>query len=137
MFKRAIPKCTAEQQARQDKARAAGCIACRIEMCEQPFNTEINHITVSGRQLGQDFTEALCQWHHRGICKPGYTANDMQIEYGPSLLHNKRHFVRIYGDWRERLSFQNELIGYDKHVVARPERKRTSLSSKKIVERAA
>lgn len=135
-FKRAIPKATPAQQECQDNARAAGCIACRKEGCAQPFPTEINHITRNGRQLGQDFTEALCSHHHRGICKPGFTVNDMQIEYGPSLLHNKRHFVRVYGDWRERLKFQNDLIGV-KHATHEPQRKRTSLTSKKVLPRAA
>lgn len=134
-FKRAIPRCTPIQQERQDKARAAGCIACRIEGCREPFPREINHMAHYGRQLGQDFTECLEGWHHRGLCLEGYTVEDMQIEFGPSLFHNKRLFELRYGDWRKRLEYQNALI--DVKTVAEPSRKRSSLSSKKCVSRKA
>jgi hypothetical protein len=134
-LRRAIPKCTPEQQERQDKARACGCTSCRVEMCAQPLPTEINHIAERGRQIGQDYTEALCQWHHRGICVNGMTSRDMTREYGPSLAKNPRAFVDSYGDTNERLRFQNDLIGWK----GEPQRyqKHTSLSSSKIVRRAA
>jgi len=122
-FARAIAPCTPAQQARQDTARARGCICCVMEMCDQPFHTEINHQTIRGMQISQDATEALCAWHHRGICLPGMSVNAMRAKYGPSLLHHKREFVRVYGDHLERLEFQNAYIGHkptEPEVVALP-----------------
>lgn len=133
-FKRAIPPCTPEQQARQDRCREVGCIACKMELCNQPLPTEINHIAERGKQLGQDYTEALCQWHHRGICIPGNTVRAMTLAFGPSLL-SRRAFVERYGNTEERLSFQNELIGWT--GTAERYRKRTALTATKRVPRAA
>jgi len=112
MFKRAIPKPTQAEQDRQDRARACGCIACRIEICVQPLSTEIHHQTQSGRQISQRHTVALCSWHHRAICVPGMTRTEMEREYGPSL-HRPRKFFERYGDNAEQLQFQDELIGYE------------------------
>lgn len=112
-FKRAIPPCTPEQQARQDLCREKGCIACRMELCEQPLHTEIHHQTKSGRQISQDAAVALCAWHHRGICLPGMRSSDMRALYGPSLAKNPRAFFETYGDNAEQLKFQNDLIGHN------------------------
>lgn len=133
-FRRAIGQPTPEQQARQDLCREKGCIACRMELCEQPLPTEINHIADRGKQLGQDWTEALCGWHHRAICLPGKTARQMTLEYGPSLL-SPRAFRDRYGSNAERLEFQNALIGW----TGEPQKyeKHTALSSDKIIKSAA
>lgn len=136
MFKRAIGKPTAEEQSRQDRARERGCIACLMFVVPQPNQTEINHQTKCGRQISQDATEALCAWHHRSICVPGITSREMTREYGPSLAKNPREFVRIFGDNAERLKFQNELIGVTERIAI-VEKKRTSLSSKKVLPRQA
>lgn len=131
---RAIGQPTPEQQARQDLCREKGCIACRMELCDQPLPTEINHIADRGKQLGQDWTETLCSWHHRAICLPGMTERQMTLEYGPSL-HRHRKFVERYGSNAERLEFQNALIGWK----GEPEiyKKRTALTSSKSIPRAA
>lgn len=116
MFKRAIPKPTKEQQERQDKIRERGCLACWME-CElrdiDPMEcglTEIHHLTVSGRQIGQDETIALGQWHHRSICLPQMSSSDMREEFGPSLAKGSKTFHAHYCSNEELLALQNELI---------------------------
>lgn len=135
MLKRAIPAPTAAQQQRQDDARAAGCIACRMEPCKQPFPTEIHHQTSYGRQIGQDHTEAECSWHHRGICLPGLTTSQMTRAYGPSLATDSKAFAIRYGGNVERLDFQNALIGWK--GTPEPYHKRKPLTSKKCLPRVA
>lgn len=135
MFKRAIGKPTAEEQSRQDRARERGCIACLMQMCEQPNATTVHHQTKNGKQLGQDHTVALCEWHHQEICVPGTSRSEMEREYGPSL-RRPRQFFFIYGDNEEQRKFQNELLGV-MDAMAEVHKKRTSLSSKKIVPRQA
>ena len=117
MFRRAIAPPTAEQQARQDAARELGCIACRQwknypMMKTQCGPSEIHHQTRSGsgRQIGQDETVCLGSWHHRAICLPGYTASQMEAEFGPSLARGSKPFYRVFGTNYEQLQFQNELI---------------------------
>ena len=113
MFKRAIPPCTPIQQERQDRARSCGCIACVIECLPQPNASEIHHQTKYGRQIGQDHSVCLCQWHHRGICVIGKTSREMAFEFGPSLAKQPRKFFDIYGANAEQLEFQNRLIGWE------------------------
>ena len=110
-MKRAIPKPTPEQQARQDKARAMGCIACRMDgVANQCGWSQIHHQTQSGRQLGQDETVCLGAWHHMGQCLPGYTSTDMKIEFGPSLAKGSKPFYERYGTNAEQLEYQNRII---------------------------
>lgn len=112
MFKRAIAKCTPEQQARQDKCRNFGCIACirdgNVNLCG---SDEIHHLTVSGRTISQDHTIALGQWHHRAICKNGFTSTQMERKFGPSLAKGSKTFHARYGTNDDLLKYQNELIG--------------------------
>jgi hypothetical protein len=124
-FKRAIGKPNAEQQSRQDRCRAAGCIHCRLETRAraghvnfynlQVFGTgmpvEIHHQTYQGRQLGQDETVASCSWHHRAICLPNVNSTQMLNLYGPSLAKGSKPFTQRYGTNAEQLDYQNALIG--------------------------
>ena len=116
MFKRAIPKPTPDQQSRQDKCRAAGCIACKqdgtyfIAWAAQ-IHPEIHHLTVSGRQIGQDATVCLCSWHHRGICVPNARTSEMERLYGPSLAKGSKTFHARYGSNDELLAYQAKVIG--------------------------
>lgn len=115
MFKRSIKKCTKEQQARQDRCRHLGCIACRMnfggdQYSIAPLPHEIHHQTECGRQIGQDATVCLCAWHHRGICAPCTTSSQMLEFYGPSLAKGSKPFVAEYGSNAEQLEYQNKLI---------------------------
>jgi hypothetical protein len=112
-FRRAIPKCTADQQKRQDACRSRGCLACSIEG-HQGYcgNVEIHHLTVSGRTIDQDHTIALGCWHHRGVISfPGMTSTAMRATYGPSLAKGSKTFHTRYGDNAELLAAQNKRIG--------------------------
>ena len=83
------------------------CLACEQEHIAQPWRTEIHHIVDRGSRKhsgGHDATIPLCSWHHRGDCRTGFTARDMETGYGPSLARNKRGFVAKYGTERELLA---------------------------------
>jgi hypothetical protein len=95
---RAIGNPTVAQQAHQDAQRADGCAACHLRKNKfQAGVTEIHHRTIGDlhgqKQLGQDFTVALCSWHHRAEPLAGVTLTAMRDRYGPSLAAHKRDFV--------------------------------------------
>lgn len=116
MFKRAIPKCTPDQQARQDRARELGCIACMKNVlqdfdCNQTRAwSEIHHLTRSGRQIGQDETICLCCWHHRGMLTNGLNTSENTEIFGPSLAKGSKPFHARYGDNATLLEYQNNLL---------------------------
>lgn len=116
MFKRAIDKATPEQQARQDRCRELGCVACWMNRISTGLWettgqwVEIHHQTISGRQIGQDETIALCIWHHCGILIPLFTTTLMEAKYGPSLMSGSKTFVAAFGSNSEQLDFQNWML---------------------------
>lgn len=77
-------------------------------MTSQP--PEIHHQTISGRQIDQDHTVCLCQWHHRAICDVGTTTTGMMRMYGPSLATGSKAFYKTYGDNEQQLLFQREVL---------------------------
>lgn len=130
MLRRAIGPAKADQAQRQGLCRLMGCIACRMWRergngqavpLAWPMRLEINHQTISGRQVGHDDTECLCSWHHRAICIPGVKSSRMHQLYGPSLARGSKSFVRIFGANDERLAYQNDLILGGSHEMVRGE----------------
>jgi hypothetical protein len=116
-FRRAIPPCTPGEQRRQDLARALGCIACRIErerygrsLTHDCGPTEIEHQTISGRQISQLATIALGSFHHRAICIDGLTTSEMTELFGPSQAKGSKPFHARYGDNQILLELQDRLI---------------------------
>lgn len=112
MFKRAIPKCTPEEQSRQDKCREMGCIACRMDKDtpEQCGRSTIHHLTISGRTISQLATICLGDWHHLGSVPLGETTSSMTFKYGPSLAKGSKTFHAHYGSNESLLKYQDELI---------------------------
>lgn len=117
-MRRSIPKCTAAQQARQDAARAIGCIVCRDLFSHLPESqrlqcgwTEIHHMNSGGRNRGQDFTVALGSWHHRAVVLDGWGLRKMVDVFGASLARGSKTFHAEFGSDDELLARQNELIG--------------------------
>lgn len=101
---RAIGSPTKAQQAHQDAQRANGCAACNLRQNRNSCGpVRIHHRTIGDKhgqkQLGQDFTVALGDWHHQGVRMPQYASIDaMREEFGPSLHHHKRDFVEWLQD---------------------------------------
>lgn len=102
---RAIGKATTAEQAYQDAQRAAGCAMCRL--LGLPKNAcgamQVHHRTTGDlhgqKQLGQDQTVGLAEWHHQGTLKPEYPTEDaMKAKYGPSLHHHKREFMDLIAE---------------------------------------
>lgn len=95
---RAIGNPTAEQQRHQDAQRMHGCAMCILRDNErQGGATEIHHLTCGDlhgqKQMGQEFTVALCSWHHRGAPLQYRPEREMRGTYGPSFALHKRAFM--------------------------------------------
>lgn len=109
---RAIGSPTKAEQAHQDAQRAHGCAMCRLlgfsfrrlqEGMSPCGVTRIHHRNVGdlagNKQLGQDATVALGDWHHQGVLMPHRpTVEAMREQYGPSLTHHKRAFLEVVAD---------------------------------------
>lgn len=104
--------------ARSADVRRLECIPCLQECVEQPFHTEAHHMTLGGLhgkpRLGDDFQIPCCGWHHRGVCLPGFSRDQMTHKYGPSLAHDKLQFIACYGT-------QEHLHEITQHKLARLE----------------
>ena len=103
---RAIGAPTVEQQAHQDAQRAHGCAMCHLLDLDfaglkpgySPCGrTAIHHLNTGdlagNRQLSQDDTVALGDYHHQGIPKPGFNNASMRAKFGPNLHDHKRDFL--------------------------------------------
>lgn len=104
---------TKAQQARLDAIHAMPCYCCEVERVAQPFPTEADHLVDKGtRELsgGHDATIPLDAWHHRGVCLPGVTAEQMKAHYGPSFALQGRLAASWYGSKREILAVVNERL---------------------------
>ena len=100
---RAIGSPTKEQQAQQDAQRDHGCAACHLRRNRKACGpVRVHHRTTGDlhgqKQLGQDHTVALGDWHHQGVILPGYTVQTMREAFGPSLHHHKRDFINWLQD---------------------------------------
>lgn len=90
---------TKAQQAHQDAQRRDGCAMCWLLGLEPDAcgPVRVHHRTTGDlhgqRQLGQDATVGLGDWHHQGIPKPGFNTEAMRQKFGPSLHHHKRAFL--------------------------------------------
>ena len=76
-----------------------GCAMCHLlELEEACGPVRIHHRTVGdlhgNKQLGQDFTVALGDWHHQGVLMEGQTVDSMRRRFGPSFHHHKKAFLR-------------------------------------------
>jgi len=127
-FARRIPPPTKAQQARQDKARALGCIHCWMEKLIR-FNEEgeayspagwfqMHHQTEDGFTQSQDDSVCSCSWHHQGHCVQGKTTRQMTDAYGPSLAKGTVPFFERYGRNDVQLEFQNALLAKREECAA-------------------
>lgn len=75
---------------------------CLLLGYKPPNTVRIHHRTTGDlhgqKQLGQDATVGLCDWHHQGIPVHGLQAEAMRELYGPSLHHHKRDFLVLIQD---------------------------------------
>lgn len=100
---RACGKPTLAQQAHQDAQRRDGCAMCHLLNVACPLAVRIHHRTIAdlhgNKQLGQDCTVALCDWHHQGVLLIDLPTRDaMRAAYGPSLQHHKREFLDLIAE---------------------------------------
>jgi hypothetical protein len=104
---------TPAQELRFFEIQRIGCICCRKEgMGAVPC--EVHHLNEGGvhggRRRGHDDTIGLCGWHHRGVCREGWSIEDMAASYGPSWHHHATAFTERYGGDDLLLQYQNELL---------------------------
>lgn len=96
---------TKAEQAQQDSQRAHGCAMCLLlglakDACGP---VRVHHRTIGdlhgNKQLGQDCTVALGDWHHQGVLMSQFpTVSGMLANFGPSLHHHKRAFLAFIAE---------------------------------------
>lgn len=110
--RRAIGNPTQAQQAHQDLQRAHGCAFCHLlgfsfrglQNGMSPCGpTRVHHRTTGdlhgNKQLSQDDTVALGDWHHQAVLMERYPSVDqMRDRYGPSLQEHKKAFLEVIAD---------------------------------------
>ena len=82
--------------ARFDRLNQMGCIACRINNGSW-VQSEVAHVTDSGRRVGHQATIPLCPWHHRAVVPSGLDEKEMTRIYGPSFAKGKATFYAAFG----------------------------------------
>lgn len=111
---------TPAQADRRERARELGCICCWLNVDRGLFRAtgmavEIDHDNLGGiagaPRKGHDFTTPKCAWHHRAICRPGFTSTHMLLAFGPSLAKGSKTFRALYGTDAELLALTNRLLG--------------------------
>lgn len=129
-FGRRIPKATKAEAAREELARAFGCICCWINARDgiyqrAPSYVTKNHCNIGGRagapNLGERFTYFPCAWHHLGnsveIGGRFLTQSEMARRYGPSLAKGSKTFRATYGSDDELIALTDEQIGWSDETV--------------------
>lgn len=115
-FKRSIPAPTVAQQKRFDAITQIGCVACLMDVRGyQPC--EIHHLNSGGRNIGHDATVGLCPWHHRGMPPNNIGNREAERMFGPSFAHTPRAFRERYGDEKELLEIQNNMLETREHTL--------------------
>lgn len=114
-MKHSTGKPTKAHQARFEKLKELGCIACRKLALIRVCKIEIHHLNLGGKagqkRRGHDFTIPLCCWHHQGIPVGRATKQEMRDYWGPSLKLESRQFRATLGTDDELLAETNRLIG--------------------------
>lgn len=91
MHRKYIPA-TLEERRRIERMLALGCVLTLLETGVK-VRAEVHHITECRKRLGHNFSIPLSPWYHRG--DPGRrTEEEMLAEFGPSLAHGSKVFVR-------------------------------------------
>lgn len=120
-FRRSIPKPTKAEAAREELARAFGCICCWINVRDgiyqrAPSYITKNHCNSGGRNRGERATFIACAWHHLGssieISGRYLTQSEMARRYGPSLAKGSKTFKATYGDDDELIALTDDQIGW-------------------------
>ena len=103
---------TKADELRFERLQEIGCIACYLDGSPGEPG-DIHHLVDKGYRKhsgGHRATLCLCQWHHSGKPRMGFSKKWMAEKYGPSLAENKKAFVAHYGTERELLVKSDALI---------------------------
>lgn len=100
-MKRACGPPNKAQKRYQEALCDLGCACCHYRILQgmqghQAGATHVHHRNLNDhhgqKQLGQDFVVGMCEWHHEGICLPGYTIEQMTKAFGPSFMRQPKEF---------------------------------------------
>lgn len=100
-------------EARYERLRSLGCIACRIDGGAGCGPVEIHHLVDKGYKKhsgGNQATIPLGSWHHRGQPYIDTSTGYMRALHGPSMFFEAKAFAEKYGSQRTLLAKVNELI---------------------------
>lgn len=96
---------TKAEQAHQDAQRAHGCAMCLLLGLERDAcgPVRVHHRTTGDlhgqKQLGQDATCGLGDWHHQGVLLEDFPSVErMRAAFGPSLFHHKKAFLDLIAE---------------------------------------
>lgn len=108
MHSKAKPPTLAEKQ-RFAAIYEVGCIPCWLKgISFQPCT--IQHVVEGRKRLGHDYTYGLCEFHHFGTPKDGWTVKQTEDVLGPSLALSKKRFMQTFGSERELVMVCSEMI---------------------------
>ncbi len=112
-MKKSTPKPSKADLARFDKLYGMGCIACWL--LDESFSyPQIHHLNLGGKagqkRRGHAFTIPLCEWHHVGRIRDGWTSIEMTEKYGPSLAKQSRGFRTYFGTDDQILALVNDML---------------------------
>ena len=102
---------TKKEQTRIDIIHEAGCVACMLEAKLQgrkyrPEPGDVHHVD----QDDHSATYCSCPWHHRSVCKFGFTESRMREVYGPSMAKEPERYRARYGAESDMLGYQQRMI---------------------------
>ena len=74
-----------------------GCLCCILRR-QLNSHADYHHVVKGFKRLGHICGFGLCCWHHRGEPWPGMIMVECALVYGASLAHDKKLFVKTFGD---------------------------------------
>jgi hypothetical protein len=103
-----------DKRRRFDALRTMGCVACSLYGRRVQAAVEVHHLNGGGhagqKRRGDEYTVALCSYHHRGEPPAEFSASMAEEYFGPSLARSSKRFRLIFGKDDELLAYTNRIL---------------------------
>lgn len=110
-------KPTAAEMAHMAACRAGPCIPCIVRYraghipADYVFvGATYDHKKSGNIRRGHMFGFCSCAWHHLGHARPGWSAKETGLVYGPSLTDGSRFFRSVFGTDDELIDLQRRIL---------------------------
>jgi hypothetical protein len=92
--------------------KATGCVCCdQLPTQDRTYMTvEFNHHKRGNKRIGNDIGTGECEWHHRGVCLPGFQRRTMTLLFGPSRADGTKPFHARFGSDNDLLERQEAML---------------------------